>query len=491
MLNGTARMRVAGILLKMAAASLILLLCAGSVLATEPPAWQPFNPNPTNPVQPGENESSVKHEKREYTREDGTKVSEERLVITEYKDGEYKYTKTYTWSSETNGEDKTESKGIELVDAAGKRTFSRQWSVTKRVKGGLRTDYFVEEGGKVFYTGYLMKHDRTDKQEAKDVTKEKESKGDDAAGSPTEKTTYKLLADGSVITEKFVWSQLKRDWTMYASTEAVKPAAPAVAAPSMSTFGFAVGGSLGNDAAALLAVSGVKAKSASGKVLDIEVSDSGRWLLGPGVLSPGLWELSAVMVDGRLGPASKVIVIPALETGGRPVVGGVPRMLFVDSYVALTGEKLSSKSHARVPEVLLASGSDAVLIEPYAFSDREILAGISADAPIGWASIMINSGDGSSERKGSSIASFEIMVPETIHIGLDFLVTVKLSGLTDEMLKESFSAIITVSGTARFKGTDSKDVLVELVGGTAYLIARAESQGQFFISGRLVNLPEY
>lgn len=491
MLNGTARKRIFRTLFRIAAAALILFLFAGSVLATEPPAWQPFNPNPTNPVQPGENESSVKHEKREYTREDGTKVSEERLVITEFKDGEYKYTKTYSWSTETNGEDKTETKGIELVDAAGKRTFSRQWSVTKRVKGGLRTDYFTEDGGKVFYTGYMMKYDKTEDQGSKDVTKEKESKGDDATGSPTEKTTYKLLADGSVITEKFVWSQLKRDWTMYASTKAVKPDAPAVTAPSMSTFGFTLGGSLGNDAAALLAVSGIKAISASGKALDIAVSDSGRWVLEPGMLSSGLWELSAVMVDGRMGPPSTIIVIPALETGGKPVIGGVPRMLFVDSYISLTGEKLSSKSYARVPAVLLSSANDAVLIEPYAFSDRELLTGIPADTPIGGTGILINSGDGSSEKKRTSIASFDIIVPETIHIGYDFLVTIRLSGLTEEMLKESFSAIITVSGTAKFKGTDSKDVLVELVGGTAYLIARAESQGQFFISGRLVNLPEY
>jgi hypothetical protein len=209
------------------------------------------------------------------------------------------------------------------------------------------------------------------------------------------------------------------------------------------------------------------------------------------MLSAGLWELSAVMVDGRMGPPSTIIVIPALETGGKPVIGGVPRMLFVDSYISLTGEKLSSKSYARVPAVLLSSASDAVLIEPYAFSDRELLTGIPADTPIGGTGILINSGDGSSEKKRTSIASFDIIVPETIHIGYDFLVTIRLSGLTDEMLKESFSAIITVSGTAKFKGTDSKDVLVELVGGTAYLIARAESQGQFFISGRLVNLPEY
>lgn len=491
MLNGTARRRVAGTLLKIAAMSLVLFLFAGSVLATEPPAWQPFNPNPTNPVQPRENESNVKHEKREYTREDGTKVSEERLVITEYKDGEYKYTKTYTWSTETNGEDKTESKGVELVDAAGKRTFSRQWNVTKRVKGGLRTDYFVEEGGKVFYTGYLMKYDRTEKQGEKDVVKEKESKGEDASGSPSEKTTYKLLADGTVITEKFIWSQLKRDWTMYASTAAIRPDLPVVTAPSITTFGFTFGGSLGNDAAALLAVAGMKAKSAAGRTMDIPVSDSGRWIIEPGALSSGLWELSAVMVDGRIGPASTVIVIPALETAGKPIIGGLPRMLFIDSYFTMTGEKLSSKTYARVPDILLASDRDAVLIEPLSFSDRELLTGICANTPVGWTSVLINSGDGSSERKKTSIASFDIIVPETIHIGYDFLVTIKLSGLTDEILKESFRAIITVSGTARFKGTDSKDVLVELVGGTAYLIARAESQGQFFISGRLVNLPEY
>ena len=491
MLRGTALNRIAGTSIKMAAASLILLLLAGSVLATEPPAWQPFNPNPTNPLQPGENESSVKHEKREYTKEDGTKVSEERLVITEYADGAYKYTKTYTWSTETNGEDKTESKSIELVDAAGKRTYSRQWNVTKRVKEGLRTDYFVEDGGKVYHTGYLMKYDPSQKQDAKDIVKEREVKANDAAGSPSEKTNYRLFADGSVMTEKYVWSQLKRDWTMYASTEAVKPEPPAVTSPSMSTFGFAFGGTLGNDAAALLAVSRIKATSASGKTQDIAIGDSGRWLIEPGMLSSGLWELSAVLIDGRQGPASAVIVIPALEAAGRPVISGVPRMLFVDSYIQLTGEKLSSKVYPRVPDVLLASERDAVLIEPYAFSDRELLTGIAAGTPIGGAGILINSGDGTSERKGTSIASFDIIVPETIHIGYDFLVTIKLSGLTDKMLKESFSAIITVSGTARFKGTDSKDVLVELVNGTAYLIARAESQGQFFISGRLVNLPEY
>ncbi len=491
MLNGTAWNRIAGTLLKIAATSLILFLFAGSVLATEPPAWQPFNPNPTNPVQPGENESSVKHEKREYTKEDGTKVSEERLVITEYTDGEYKYTKTYTWSTETNGEEKTESKSMELVDAAGKRTFSRHWSVTKRVKGGLRTEYFVEEGGKVYHTGYLMKYDRAEKQDGKDLVKERESKVDDAAGSPSEKTNYKLLADGTVITEKFVWSQMKHDWTMYASTGAVRPEPPAVTAPSLSTFGFTFGGTLGNDSAALLAVSGIKAVSASGKMQDISVSDSGRWLIEPGKLSPGLWELSSVLIDGRQGPASTVIVVPALQTGGSPIISGVPRMLFVDAYIPFAGEKLSSKVYPRTPEIILASKSDAVLIEPYAFSDRELLAGVSEGTPIGRAAVLVNSGDGTSERKDTSIASFDIIVPETIHIGYDFLVTIKLSGLTDEMLKESFSAIITVSGTARFKGTDSKDVLVELVNGTAYLIARAESQGQFFISGRLVNLPEY
>lgn len=491
MLNGTARTRTAGSLLRTAATCLLLFLFAGSVLATEPPAWQPFNPNPTNPVQPGENESSVKHEKREYTKDDGTKVSEERLVITDYEDGKYKYTKTYTWSTESKGEEKTESRSTELVDASGKRTFSRQWGVTKRVKGGLRTDYFVEEDGKVFFTGYLMKYDREEKQSEKDVVREKETKGGDATGAPTEKTTHKLLADGSVITEKFVWSQLKRDWTMYASTDAVKPDPPAVTAPSMATFGFCLGGSLGNDTSAVMAVSKVLARSASGRALDIMVDASGRWIVGPGVLSSGLWELTAVMVDGRSGPATSVIITPSLASGGKPSIGGVPRMLFVDSYIALTGQNLSSRTFSRAPEVLLSSGGDTVLIEPYAFSDRELLTGITPGTPIGGSNILVNSGDGASDRKGTCIASFDIIVPETIHIGYDFLVTVKLSGLTEQMLKESFSAIITVSGTARFKGTDSKDVLVELVNGTAYLIARAVSQGQFFISGRLVNLPEY
>ena len=456
-----------------------------------PSTWQqvvPHDPARDTTILPSGEESTTTLENREYTREDGTVVKEKRLVQVIKDDGEVISSKVTTWTTEENGENKLVVRRSETTDEKGKKTVYEQREVTKRVPGGIRTDYYTEDKGKVYYTGYYMRHDRAPEKKAE--TEKAEIKPD-KEGNAAEKTVYSHMQDGSVTVDKYLWLPAKGDWGPSLGTTVITPPPPDVIAPTTCTSGYAIGGSLEDKPEAIIATAYVIAESTDGKRIDAPVDEDGRWSIPPGVLTTGLWKIFSTMADGRQGEYSLMAVLSGIGQGSEPVVEELPSMCFAGTSLRLRGTALSSRTVPVEPLVMLVTNEGGYLPDPISYSDTEILFNLNEDIPRGITSVFVDSGDSVSKPKVSQMVSFDIIVPSSIQVGRDFLVTIRITGLSGELLKESFTALITISGPASFVGTDSKEILVELNGGMALIMARANSSGQFLVNGELVNLPKY
>lgn len=457
---------------------------------TDPPAWQqvvPHDPERDTTTLANGNESTLTHEKREYTKEDGTVVKEERLVEVVKKDGKVEYTKEVTWSTEEKGDDKVKKYRSETTDSKGKKKVYETREVSKRVPGGIRTDYYTEEDGKIYHTGFGMKYDKpTDKK----VVEEKAQIKPDKDGNASEKTVRSLMEDGSVRIEQFIWDAFAAGWGQPAVTMVI-PEPPDIISPTTCTSGYAIGGSLEDAPEAVIAIAYIVAEAEGGAKLEIPVDGDGKWAIPPGGLASGLWKLYSVMADGRTGAANYLAVLTGAGRQPGIRVDDLPSVLFTGTSLRLPGYELSSRISSRSPDVVILSDEGCEVLEPLSYSDTEVLFSLDEVLPRGTASILVNSGDAVSRPLDTQLVSFDIIVPEAIQVGREFLVTIRITGLSGDLLKKAFTALVTISGPASFMGTDSKEILVELNNGEARLAAMAVSSGQFLISGKLVNLPEY
>lgn len=470
---------------------LLLLAISGLAAATDPPPWQqvvPHDPAQDTTVMASGRESTMTHEKREYTREDGTVVKEERLVDVIKEDGKLVSTNTHLWSTEEKGDDKVKIRRNEKTDADGNKTVWEKKEITKRGPEGLRTDYYLEEKGKIYYTGYYLRRDRAPEKKAE--TEKAEIKPD-KDGNTAEKTVYSQMQDGSVTVDRYLWVAAKGDWGPSLGTTLITPPPPDVIGPTTCTTGYAIGGSVEDKPEVIIATATVIAESTDGKRVEVPLDEDGRWSIPPGMLTTGLWKIFSTMTDGRQGDYSLMAVLSGIGQGSEAAIEDLPSMCFTGTSLRLRGTALSSKTGSAGPNVVMVTDEGSYLADPISYSDTEVLFRLTDDVPRGVTSVFVDSGDSVSKPQVSQMVSFDIIVPASIQVGRDFLVTIQITGLSGELLKESFTALITISGPASFVGTDSKEILVELNGGMALIMARANSSGQFLVNGKLVNLPKY
>lgn len=461
---------------------LMIILASLSALSADPPPFTTIGPDTV--TTPTGKQSTLTLEKREYEKEDGTKVKEERLTQTVSKDGEVEYTQTTTWYSEEKGDDKLKFRRSETVDGKGNKTVFEQKEVTKRVEGGVRTDYYTEDKGKVFYSGYYMKWDKGAKAE----TKEKETIVPDKDGVATSKTRYVVSEDGNTTIETYAWHECDGGWVKTSSVKATE-SKPFALSPTLSTYGCSVGGKIIGGEQAVMAVASVVAVSESGPDVEVPVGPDGGFDFPGGMLLQGLYNLKLRMSEGSLVEASRMLVL----RGGvsEPKLDTLPRFLFAGSTLSLTGSGLSGKSGELAPLLSLTGDAGSDLFEPISYSDMQAHFEVPENTVRGVSIVRVLTPDGIVDGGNINILSLDLVVPELIQVGVDFYVTVRITGLTGELLKESFTAIVSISGPAFFVGTDANRVLVELIQGEALLKARAIASGQFNLSGEIVKMPNF
>jgi hypothetical protein len=270
----------------------LAIAISAPAIAADPPPWQqvvPHDPATDTTILASGKESTMTHEKREYTKEDGTVVKEERLVDIIKVDGKVESTNTHLWSTEEKGDDKVKIRRNEKTDAKGNKTVWEQKEISKRVPGGIRTDYYTEDKGKIYYTGYGMRYDRV--SEKKVATEKAEIKpGKD--GNAAEKTVYSQMEDGSVSVDRYLWVAANGDWGPSLGTTLITPPPPDVIAPTTCTAGYAIGGSVEEKPEAIIATAFVVAESTEGKRVEAPVDKDGRWNIPPGMLTTPSWRCS-------------------------------------------------------------------------------------------------------------------------------------------------------------------------------------------------------
>jgi hypothetical protein len=222
----------------------------------------------------------------------------------------------------------------------------------------------------------------------------------------------------------------------------------------------------------------------------VPIEPDGTWKLPPDKLAVGFWRLFTLAIDGREGESSTLIVFPEGTKRGAPTILNIPRLCFVGSNLRLQGNDFSSATATRPPDVCIQTDEGTILVKPLAYSDTEVLLSFPNDIPRGAVSIFLCNGDALSNELETQMVSFDIIVPEVINVGKEFIVTIQLTGLSGDLLKLEFEAIIKITDPAGFIGTNAKEVLVKLEGGVAQIRAMATSPGQFYLSGEIVGMPD-
>lgn len=465
--------------------SALVLTLSGPVMALKPP-WQPDGPASVAGTE--EKGWTVQKQKRDYTAEDGTKVSETRTVTTmaSYGKAEYTQTETYTFEERPDGT-KVKTYVRERADSEGKVDKYAKRGTTKQFSGGRRT---VWEGwylGKFEYEGELIVYDPV-----KDGNKVKEEsvvlRAD--GGQPLKKLTYAYFSDGHVESDERPWDAKSGDWAAQGTTSSFGIEPSTVLAPTLATEGHVIGGTVKNGSIDAPGAVGVIAESTKGGAIRADIDIWGRWSLPAGALSPGYWFIYAIMADGNRGPMAVMQVLPGGKEDTPASITQYSALCFTGSEVMLEGYGLSGHDGDSYPRVTISSGNGAIVSEPLLYSDREVAFRLKEDAPRGAADLIVEGDGGIAGPVWLDIVSFDIVVPGSTKVGQEFYVTVQITGLAGEYVEKDFTVLISIIGPARFVASASKELVISIRGGVAVLRAIAESPGQYSLSGKLVGLPE-
>ena len=465
------------------AMSLIIFLMSWTMVLAQP-AWQPVGQ--PNTARINDSTWTTSKESREYTKEDGTKVTENRTTTVKKTEGKTEYTEVETVTKEQKGEDKAETRTKEKTDSTGKKTsIVQKFTTTKNQEGTKHTSEFWENG-KLVGSGTSTTFDPP---KADGTVTEEESISYDKDGKPIKKTKYRYRKDGVVLIDEYMWDPKTGTWGPSTGTKVIMPAPAKVVAPSTSTSGYAVGGTVKQEEIKSTAGGTIVAEKTDGEKHDIEFNMGGRWEIPAGVLSAGIWLISALMPDGTKGLPSILQVLPKGSVPQEPDITGVPGLGFTGSTLTLAGSGLMAGESTGAPEVWFSGSGEPFSEVPLAYSDREIVCQIPTGSITGETNVFVNNGKGFSNALKTDIVSFEIIVPAVTKVGQPFNVTVRLTGLTGEYAAKEFTAVLNITGPARFLANMGQEVSVTLKNGSALVAVVADSTGAFSISGRLTNLP--
>ena len=460
------------------------LIFSPALTALAQPEWQPSGTPSTGTI--NGSEWTTVTETRGWTREDGTRVTETRYTTTKKTDGKTEFKEVETITKEENGDDKSETRVKEKTDSSGKKTSIEQKFTEKKTPEGKRRTTEYKKDGKLegtTTTNYF------DPPRADGTYMEEESISYDKDGKPIKKVKTRYLKTGIILIDEYVWDPKTGTWVQSGGTKVIEAKPPKVVAPSTSTAGVAVGGTTSQEGVKATTGGIITAESTKGENKDIEFSIDGGWKIPEGFLTAGFWLLSAVLPDGSKGLPEILQVLPASSGTKEPSITGAPGLSFLGSTLTLLGRGfLGLDGHAE-PTVWLSGQGDPVSLKPAAYSDTELVCSIPAGTGTGEVSVFVNNGSSFSNPVRTNLVSFDIIVPQVTKVGQKFIVTVSLTGLSGDYLKKEFTALLTITGPARFISNMGKEGTVVLKGGLAQVEAIAEEPGSFDITGSLSSIP--
>lgn len=477
------RPRAAGLLAKRSLAMIIVgLLVLGPVAAAQD--WQPTRPPNTSRV--NNSEWTVTEESREYTTEDGTRVTEHKTTTVKKTDGKTEYTESETTKTETKGDTATRTRTKERTDSKGNKTTIEQRSRTEKIPGGTRRTFEHKENGKTVMSSTSTSYDPP---RGDGVVLEEENISYDQNGNPVKKTKYRHLSNGTILIDEYLWDPKTGTWGPSTGTRVVELKASRLVAPSATSAGYAVGGTVRTEGVTQTAVGTVVAESPEGKKVEVQPDPRGRWVLPAGLLTAGTWLLRTRMPDGKVGEPTPLQVLSETRPPLGPTVTSAPDLAFTGGDTVVTGTNLVAAGSSNPPAVWLAGQSGDVSVDPVAFSDHEVVFEMPHHAPVGDVNCLVYSGEGFSNPVDVNVASLQILLPRVTKVGQEFVATVELAGLSGENLKREFSAVVSVVGPARFVEKDGKEMVVTLREGVAQVKMIAEAPGEFNLFVTLRELP--
>lgn len=455
-----------------------------ALTALAQPDWQPSGKPSTGTI--NGSEWSTVTETREWTKEDGTKVTETRSTTTKKTDGKTEYKEVETITKEQKGDDKSETRTKEKTDSTGKKTTLEQKFTETKTPEGKKTTSEHKKDGKLessTTTTYF------DPPRADGTYIEEEGISYDKDGKPVRKVKTRYLKTGTILIDEYVWDPKTGTWVQSGGTKIVEAKPPKVVAPSTSTAGMAVGGTISHEGVKATTGGTITAESTKGEKKDIEFNIDGGWKIPEGLLTAGFWLLSAVLPDGSKGLPEILQVLPASPAAEEPSITGAPGLSFLGSTLTLMGRGFMGLNGRAEPTVWISGPGEPLSLKPSAYSDTEIVCSVPAGIATGEMSVFVNNGSSFSKPVRTNMVSFDIIVPQVTKVGQKFMVTVTLTGLSGDYLKKEFTALLTITGPARFVSNMGKEAALVLRGGSAQIEAIAEAPGSFDISGSLSSIP--
>lgn len=462
-------------------AALILLM---ALTASAQPEWQPSG-KPSSGTIDGSEWSTVT-ETREWTKEDGTKVSETRYTTTKKTDGKTEYKEVETITKEQKGDDKSETRIKEKTDSSGKKTtIEKRFTETKTPEGKKKTAEHKKDGKPESSTTTTY----FDPPRADGTYIEEEGISYDKDGKPVRKVKTRYLKTGTILIDEYVWDPKTGTWVQAGGTKIVEAKPPKVVAPGTSTAGTAVGGTIIQEGVKATTGGTITAESTDGQKKEIEFSIDGSWKIPEGTLTAGYWLLAAVLPDGSKGLPEILNVLPPSSAPQEPSITGSPGLSFLGSTLTLLGGGFMGMQGNAEPTVWLSAEGVSLSLKPAAYSDTEVVCSVPAGAATGEMTAFVSNGSSFSNPVRTNLVSFDIIVPQVTKVGQKFIVTISLTGLTGDYLKKEFIASLTITGPARFISNMGKEGTVAFKGGIAQVEAIAEEPGSFDISGSLTSIP--
>lgn len=460
------------------AVAIVGLLALAPVASAQ--GWQQTRPPNTSTV--NNSRWTVTEESREHTAEDGTKVTEHRTTTVKETGGKVESTEVETSKTETKGETKTETRTRERTDSEGKETSTEQKTRTEPVPGGTRRTFEYKKDGKTVTSSTTTTYDPP---RGDGVVIEEEVISYDEKGNPVKKTKYRHLSNGTVLIDEYMWDPTTGTWGPSTGTKVVKIEPSKLVAPSATSVGYAVGGTVRTEGVTQTAVGVVVAQSPEGRTVEARPDPQGKWVLPAGLLTVGTWLLRARMPDGKLGGATSLEVLEQTRPPLEPAITAAPDLAFTGGNASIVGTDLVTGGSSKPPTVWLTGQSGDVSVDPAAFSDHQIVFQVPHDAPVGDMACFVDSGSGLSAPVDVNVASLRIEVPHVSVVGQEFVATVRLAGLSAQNRKRDFPAVVSVVGPARFVGGTGKETVVTLRDGMAQVPMVAEGPGEFRLSVRL------
>lgn len=465
-------------------------IIAGVVISSHAMAAPQWQPSGMPSLAVTEDKSlSVRQERRSYVDENGALVEELRIVEEAFRRGALEFASTLTFTTMKNGSSTVVTRTRQNTQSYGQSSVQSQRTTVTAIPGGIRTVHEEAKNGTFTLTGESSSYDKPGLDGlVRTVTVVEQ----DQHGQNRAKSEWKLFKDGTAAVETRLWNASSSTWDEKGKTEIVKAVqASLIIAPSTATEGHILGGIVENSAAPPGAASTILAESLAGGRVTASVDAFGRWQMEPGALKAGIWFLYPVMPDGKRGNPSILRVFRADEASAAPIVTQNKGLAFAGSAISVAGSGLSGKEPSLVPWVWIRGEKAFTVVEPYVFSDTEMAMNLPSWAPKGSSALLVSTGQDSSVGRDVDIVALTMTTPDNTLVGQEFLMTIKIEGLSDKYMHEDFTVLISVTGPARFVAPDSKDIIVSIRGGTLQLRMVAESPGKYGLSGKLIGYPDF